>query len=1087
MIAALITFSARHPISVLSALGGLVLLGLTTAVLIPLDFLPLMRERVLVVGAEYPGVTVEEMRTMVTIPLEDAFATLGGLKSLSSVSREGLSLLRIELHWGTDTDLALAESREIIDICYEGLPSFCSKPKVSRESGGGRDAVTIILVPMDGDLRYGRHIAETDIKPRLQRLSGAAGVTVSGGEQEEIQVRFQKTGLESRGLTLSAAADIIAAANFEYPGGTIREGDREFTVKTSGLYQSLEDIKNTPLAWDQGSLLRVGDIAEVRRESGRRDSFFLYRSPGRGIPESLECIRIGVRKRQDAAPLPLSAKIKKEIELLNTLYGPWYRFEIAEDLSGQIVESLYSLLFSALAAVLSTGLVVYLFLRSVQLSLVITGIIPLSALASVLALWITGKSLKLMSLSGMAVGIGMVIDAGTVAVEQIDGELRAGASGPWPDPVIRGVRAVALSSGASALSTVIVFIPVFFIPGLLGELFGDMAIAIISSISCSCILSFTYIPAMTSLLQPPAAGTKAAATTGVGTTAAPKSGPGGPDYSPGRGGPCPAGKVSRAVRRLEDRYRRILRFLFRKPRFALIPLGASLAIGGLSLGLSEFTLLPELRQDSLSWEIPFPPGSSLESMRRAALELSRGLGEIPGIGALEINAGLDSGDYLRLSRPEEIRDKLVCTAHIRGKPDLLRDLVEDHLRQTPYRPVFAGNRDLLAQVLDMGEPWSLIRGDSPQEVRDKAEALLAALGAPSGDRGTGAVSGTVPGQSGDSRDFIPHIVQRSPAFSPDRLALARFTLSAQHLARSARDALEGIRETYYEGGKEIPLLIKLRDEDTGSLEALGETMLPLESGSVPLRLLGGMEEEQRETVLYRYNRRDAKIFNFPVPRDTEEAFGLISPQGEETREMIHGALFLLGITVCLLYLSMGAQFESFLIPLILLLAIPPSFAGAFFLLVVCAVKPDVNSMIALVILFGISINNSILLYESCLGKNYRAGAAGRRVSGIIRNCVKKLRALLITNITTIIALVPFAFDPFGINSQVSLSIALIGGLSLSLVLVLAVTPLGINMTGNFQRPRRIRRPPPAGKGHEGGGASGGIPVPFTLPVPRRKK
>jgi multidrug efflux pump subunit AcrB len=1053
MITSLIAFSARHPLSVLSALGGLVLLGLTTAFVIPLDFLPLMRERVLIVGAEYPGVTAEEMRTMVTIPLEDAFATLGGLKSLSSVSREGISLLRIELHWGVDTDLALAESREIIDICYEGLPSFCSKPTVNRESGGGRDSITIILVPMDGDLRYGRHIAETDIKPRLQRLSGAAAVTVSGGEKEEIQVRFQKSGLESRGLTLSTAAEIIAAANFEYPGGTIREGDREYAVKTSGLYQNLEDIKNTPLSWDQGSLLRVGDIAEVLRQSGRQDSFFLYRSPGGGIPEALECIRIGVRKRQDAAPLPLSFKVKKEIELLNTLYGPWYRFEISEDLSGQIVESLCSLLFSALAAILSAGLVVYLFLKSLQLSLVITGIIPLSALASVLALGITGKSLNVMSLSGIAIGIGMVIDAGTVAVEQVDSELRAGITGPWPEPVIRGVSAVALSSGASALSTVIVFIPVFFIPGLLGELFSDMAIAVISSISCSCVLSFTYVPALVSLLKPPAGGSI--------PVIRPETG--GQDYFSCREGPYPGGRIARVTQRLEGRYRRILRFLFRKPRFALIPLGLSLAVGGLSLGLSEFTLLPELQSDSLSWEIPFPPGTSLEKMRRVALELSRGLGEIPGIRVLELSAGLDSGDYPRLSKPGEVRDKLVVTGHIQGKTETLRALVDGHLRQTPYRPVFSGNRDLLAQTLDIGEPRSLIRGESPREALEKAEALLTGLAAAyaAPDDASGTVSGASPesgmGQSGTRRDFIPHIVQSSPAFSPDRLALARFTLSAQYLAQSARDVLEGIRETYYEGGKEIPLVIKLRDEDITSLDALGETMLPLESGSIPLRLLGGIEEEQRETVLYRYNRRDAKIFNFPVPKIMGEEFALISPQGEETGEMIRNALFLLVITVCLLYLSMGAQFESFLIPLILLLAIPPSFAGAFFLLLVCAVKPDINSMIALVILFGISINNSILLYESCMGKNSSSSPyQGRRAAGIIRNCAKKLRAILITNITTIVALIPFAFDPFGSNSQVSLSIALIGGLIFSLALVLLMVPLGINFTGNFPRKQKSR-------------------------------
>jgi multidrug efflux pump subunit AcrB len=1010
MIRGLIGFSARHPMPVLSALGGLVLLGLTSVFIIPLDFLPLMKERFLIVSAEYPGVTAEEMRTLVTIPMEDAFAALGGLKSLSSVSREGLSLLKIELHWGTDTDLALAESREIIDICYEGLPSFCSKPKVSRESGSGKDSITIILVPMDGDLRYGRYIAETDIKPRLQRLSGAAMVTVSGGEEEEIQVRFEKSGLESRGLSLSAAARIIAAANFEYPGGTIREGDREYSVKTSGLYRNLEELRDTPLSWDQGSLLRVGDIAEVERKSGVRDSFFLYRSGERGIPQAMECIRIGVRKGRDSPPLPLSMKVKKEIETLSILYSPWYRFEIAEDLSDQIVESLWSLLFSSLAAVLSAGLVVFLFLRSAKLSLVITGIIPLSALASVLALGLGGRSLNLMSLSGIAVGIGMVVDAGAVAVEQIDGELRnllpkgAGELDRiWPEPVIRGVSAVALSSGASSLSTVIVFIPVFFIPGLLGELFSDMAAAVIASISFSCILSFTYIPAMAALIRP-----------------APRE-----DAAGG------------LLRRITGGYRRILRLFFRKPRLALVPLGLCLAAGLFSLGLSNFTLLGELQGTSLSFEVAFPPGTSLEKMRRAALELSRGLEEIEGIRALEINGGLEKDDYPLLSMPGEIPEKLRFTCHLRGRGGQIQNQIAGHFKNTPHTPAFSGNRDLLARSLEIGGEENLVRSGSPGEALNLAEALLAELGPWKNE-----TQGEAP-----PRDFSPRVIRSDPAFTPDRLALARFSISAQYAAQAARDALEGIRESYYEEGREIPLVIRLRDKDLDSLEELGETMINGESGPVPLRFLGGMEEEEREAVLYRYNRRDAKIFSFALPKELRAKYSVLSPGGEETAEMIRGGLVLLGITVALLYLSMGAQFESFLIPLALLLAIPPSFSGAFFLLLIAGLRPDINSLIGLVALFGISINNSIILYESCMTINSNTAGRGQRASLIIGKCAKKTRAILITNATTLIALVPFAFDPFGVNSQASLAVALIGGLVFSLALVLLVIPLCYAFTG----------------------------------------
>jgi multidrug efflux pump subunit AcrB len=1022
MIKHIIGFSARHPLSVISALGGLVLLGIAGVFVIPLDFLPLMRERFLIVSAEYPGVTAEETRNLVTVPLEDAFASLGGLKSLSSVSREGLSLLRIELHWGTDTDLALAESREIIDICYESLPSYCSKPKVSRESGNGEDSITIVLIPMDGDLRYGRYIAETDIKPRLQRLNGVALITVSGGEEEEIGVNFEKAGLESRGLDLAAAADLIAASNFEYPGGTIREGEREYTVKTLGLYRNLEELKNTPLSWDQGSLLRVGDIAEVERTSGPQSSFFLYRSEEGGIPRGMECIRIGVRKGRDSPPLPLSMRVKKEIEILSTLYSPWYHFEITGDLSEQIVESLRSLLFSALAAVFSAGLVVFIFLRSVKLSLVITGIIPLSALASILTLGISGRSLNLISLSGIAIGIGMVVDAGVVAIEQIDGELknpglknRTELNKDWPEPVIRGTNAVALSSGASALSTVIVFIPVFFIPGILGELFGDMAAAVISSISFSCLLSFTYVPAMTSLIKPESR-SDTAGTSGL-------------------------------LHRLSNRYRRCLRFLFRNPWSALIPLGLCIAAGAFSLGFSNFTLLGELKGDSISFEVEFPPGTSLEKMRRVAMELSRGMEGMGEIRALEISGGLEEDDYPRLAKPGERLEKIKFTGRLRGRNSAVRARIADRFRGSPYTPVFNGNQDLLARSLEIGGMENLIRSDSPGDALARAEALLAEL--PSEGH---TVPGGPPYPDSPPRNFIPRVIRSDLAFVPDRLSLARFSLSAQYVARTARDVLEGIRESYYEEGREIPLVIRLRKEDLKSPEDLGNTMIHVESGPIPLRFLGALGEEEGETVLYRYNRGDAKIFAFPLPRELETKYSVVSPGREEITEMIRTGLVLLAVTIVLLYLSMGAQFESFLVPLILLLAIPPSFAGAFFLLLITGVRPDINSLIALVVLFGISINNSIILYESCRAPE-GAASRGRRISFIIENCVKKLRALLITNITTLIALVPFAIDPFGVNSQASLSIALIGGLIFSLILVLLIVPLCFSFTGGKNEPR----------------------------------
>ncbi|GHV39355.1 multidrug ABC transporter [Spirochaetia bacterium] len=980
----IIGFSVKHPVSVVSGLIALVLLGILCAFMIPVDFLPALGSRNLLVAAEYPGVSAADMRSMVTIPLEDAFASLRGLKSASSVSRDGLSLLSLELHWGQDIDMALTESRELIDICYETLPSGCAKPRVLRNDAGKKDTLTIALIPLDGDLRYGRRIAETDIKGRFQRLSGIAGVSLSGGEKEEIQVRFRRAELESRRLTLQSAADIISSSNFEYPAGTIREGERELSVKTSGLYTSLDEIKNTPLAYNEGGLLRVGDIADTVRTGAEKESFFLY--------NGLECIRIGIQKKPGASPLQVSRLVKEEIEILENIYGAWYEFKIISNTADSIAESIISLLLSALAALLAASIVVYVFLKSIRFSVIIALIIPLSAAFSILALGVCGETLNIMSLSGIAIGIGMVIDAGTVVIENIQRALGSAGNGSgddpggtsWEETIINAAKGVALSNFGSALSTVIVFIPVFFIRGLLGELFSGMAIAVISSISSSCILSFTYVPALCVLSK------------GIGEK---KS----------RGGAW----ISLA----EKKYESLLEVFLARPRYVFIPLGICLVTGICSFALIKYRLLPEIPSKNLDWEISFPPDTGLPAMLSQAREISAFLQQEGFINSIEIAGGLEHDDFPTLAQPGEYAEKLRLSASLKIPADRGMAKIRACFEGPGLSPVFNKQQDILSQLLEISAETGILRGDSPERLAGMANMLS--------EKGAG---------------IIPRLSRSESVFTPDRLAGARFSVSAQYMASVARDTLEGIfTVSYYEKGREIPLRILFRNEDISSIEDLENTLVPLGAGEVPLRILGAITGETREQVLYRYNRRDAKEIRFPadnigalIPAELMEGCDLVFPGAAELKEMIQSGLLLLMVTILLLYLTMGAQFESFVIPLLLLISLPPAFSGAFLFLLLSGNSLNINSIIALIILFGISINNSILLYESCGDFNRKA---------IIDSCRNKLQAVLITNTTTIIALIPFAIDPLRINAQASLSVAVIGGLLFSLVLVLLVVPV----------------------------------------------
>jgi HAE1 family hydrophobic/amphiphilic exporter-1 len=235
-------------------------------------------------------------------------------------------------------------------------------------------------------------------------------------EKEQIQVRMYRDRLEGKQLTVQNVADSIFSANFEYPAGTIREGEKDLQVKTSGLFTRMDDIAETPIMYNNGSLLRIGDIAEVVRTIQRQEAFFLY--------NDLECVRVGIKKKNEASPLTVSSAVKNELDQLNDMYGNWYHFEIIEDMSIEIQKSLLFLLLSALAGIVITAVTVRLFLKQWKISLVVTGIIPVSIAVSVTALLAAGKTLNTLSLSGIALGIGMVVDAGLVVVENVQKKLR---------------------------------------------------------------------------------------------------------------------------------------------------------------------------------------------------------------------------------------------------------------------------------------------------------------------------------------------------------------------------------------------------------------------------------------------------------------------------------------------------------------------------------------------------------------------------------------------------------------------------------------------------------------------------------------
>ena len=995
MIKKIVSFSVYHPVSVLMLHLASALCCCISLVLIQFDFMPKTGERFLLVATDFTGVNADDMRSLVTLPVEDAAASLKGIKNISSVTRDGLSLVIVELHWNVDADLALTECREIIDRCYEALPNGCAKPTASVFNPVHRELLTLAVFPNDGDLEYARHIVDSDIRPHLQRVKGVASVSVTGGVKSEVQVRLDKAKLEALPLSLQTAADILAQSNFEYPSGNARDGNKELLFRTSGLFTSLDDIADTPVFYGDSGVLKIKDIGTAAFGTEKKQSFFIYN--GR------EALCVKIYKKADASPLSVSKKLIKEIAELEKLYGGNFTLKVIFDLSDELTASIKNLCASALIGAAISALVLFLFLRSLRISFLTASVMPFSIVFSVFVLFLCGKTINVLSVSGITIGIGMVIDPAAVAIENISEKIKRQPTSDVSNAIIQGVSETALSSSGSAVTTIAAFSPLFFFPGLFGKLFSDMAAAVIASIAFSFVLAMTYIPAMTAFR--PKLLIKL----------------------------C---KPDHRIAYFEKIYGSCLKTVFAKKHILFVLLSGCICVGILSAVFLKKELLPSMSGNAVSATVRYGASPSLDALFSDAAVMHRLLSADASVDTVCISGGIEKDDYEFLADPGAKKETLRITCS--GKhPEKIASLLNKILRETDMPYTIESRRNLLEETIASEGAPLIMTDSSPEALRERALAFF------------------------DERDVVPCDILPEAVFVPDRSACARFSVSASQTASAAYAALEGApSNVFYRNGRKIPIRVSFTAGTYTAVEDLMYTSVVSGNLAVPLFALGTIERKTNEKTLFRWNRKDAKKINnvkggklidsftaeqpsikasarinsFAAKRPSIESVGLIPLRDMRMKELFKSAAVLLVIVFLLLYCIMGAQFESFVIPLLMFASIPPAFAGAFFLLFLCRRSLNINGIIALVVLFGTAVNNAIILYESIVRL--------KKITedDVIAASVSKLRSILITTLTTICAVIPFAFDPFRKNQQSSMAVAVIGGLAASFVVVLAVMP-----------------------------------------------
>ena len=1013
----LIIIFTKRPVTVIMIIAAICIAAVFAFTVIPLDRLPEISLPRVTVETVYPGMAAADIRSLVTIPMEDTFSSVKGLESIRSVSRDGSSLVTLDFRWGTDPMTASSLLREAVDAVYPSLPEGVRKPTIAICDPDPEPHSVIAVQSLSGDDSFARRLADYEIRSRLRRIDGAGSVLLTGGEVNEGHLQLDVPRLAALGLSPREFALLLARETVDIPAGSAREGDMELVVVSSGRPGGLEELSSLILPFSS-SPLRVSDAGELFLEAGRKKSIFVF--------NGTEAAALEIYRRPGADPVRLSQDIRKVIKEANQQFSHNASITLVRDSTPSLIQSMISLGISAAFGAAAVIAILFFFIRNAKISLLAALAIPLSASAGICVLAVSGRSLNGMSLGGLALGIGLVSDTAVIMLDLLNRHFGRSREKPSIREVGFRAASIAGSSVSSTITTVVVFMPVIFLPGPLGSLYGDTAIALVTSVFSGWIYAQLFAPSLFRFTFQQVVNTEKV----VGITK--KKFP-------------------------EEKYRRTLATVLRKPRKWFVIAGAASLAGALLLAIRPAVFVNPDEAEEILVSAEFPPGTMLENMGVYGAALSGFINELPCIKTAYGRAGAEEDDVNRRADMDYRREELVirCIPEKNVKPDkallmirraidedFVREKITDEDKYVNTISVYFPN-DRLGNLLGFSQVLSYaVLGKDRDEWQERAGTIEKKLH----DK-----------KSDGSVRRRPRGVRPELRLYPNREMAAYFGISAADIAESLRVMNEGVIAASLEiEGKPLDVRVSGKQqpgtkgagsaaEMLSGLNVFENSLIKTASGkTVFLGSLGRIERREADAVLARLDRSDVVYIDIPVDKvlaktaqHLDASYSWFFRAGESVFGRYRNALLLtISLALILIYMTMGAQFESFFLPLALMLTIPLSLAGAGPALLLFKSSLDSGAVMGLCALFGLVVNNGLILFEISSERIHSGIPPALAVYG---GASIRLRPVLITSITTVLALLPVALNPLG-SAQKSIAASMLGGLAASTLLGLFILP-----------------------------------------------
>jgi HAE1 family hydrophobic/amphiphilic exporter-1 len=996
--------------------GVIVLLGAISLTRLPVDLMPEFAMPTITINVNYVGAGPLEMEQLVTRPLEQAAAAVPNVEQVTSQSQEGRSQVRLSFVWGTDMAEALDEVRSRVDRVRGRLPDDADGPQIFKADA---NAFPIINLAVEGDFDPVtlREIAQNELAPRLERAPGVAAVTVNGGLRRQIHVKLSREKITALNLSVDRVVQTLRQENQNLPLGEVTQGDALYLVRSEGEFTSLDDIRNVAIMTRQDVPIYLRDIAEVVDATEDRRQFM--RIDGR------PAVRMSVNKQTGENTVAVSAGVQAEAERINREV-PGIRVIVTNDQARFIERAINSVREHAVVGGILVVLIIFAFLRDFRSTLIVCTSIPVSVIGTFALLYFGGFTLNTLTFGGLALGIGMIVDAAIVVLENTHRHLHMGKD--RLTAAIDGSEEVWSAILASTLTHIAVFIPLLFLTGISSILFGQLSIVVIFSLAMSLFVAVTIVPVLCSRwLRTP---DEEAARKGI------------------------IGALYRASERvlegLDERYRRGLHLALAHRPTIIGLAAASVVLAAVIYPLLSTELLPQTDEGEVNVTADLPVGTRVERTEAVMLRLEEMVREtVPEAETIITSGGANTFGGGGGTNRGQVNIRLTPRDQRLRTSDQIAQELRRQLSGLPgvvVRANAAGGNFQLNRLLSGGEDARLaleIRGDDLNDANRIANDAR-------------VVMSDVPGLA-DVRlareEARPEIAVRV-----DRPKAAMLGMSPQYVASTIQTNVAGTEAAQFrERGNEYPVVVRLREEDREAVADIGDVLVSTPAGQVvPARNLLAVGREAGPVQIDRKNMQritrvnadietslsdavaavESRLDEVRVPPDFAVGFGA---EVEEQARSFQQLRLVLVLALLLVYAVMASQYESLRDPFIIMFSIPVAGIGVVTSLYLTDTAINMQAYIGVIMLGGIVVSNAILLVDYTNTLRRRDGMPLRDAVELAGR--RRLRPILMTSLATMLGLVPMATGlGEGGELQAPLARVVIGGLLASTMVTLVLVP-----------------------------------------------